>query len=233
MSGIVWAVASGLAVFVWLQRWPWWPLACGWDLGLVTRDSIAMVSGLAMGFGFAGYQLAQKYEKTRDHDEQEALMFVERLGQLLRVRGTLSAALDEMGFRTDWHGSDAGERILLGVADRRQVAALTTVSRMAHVLRRYGGTLDPVLEWASAAIHEGQTRRYGRQMDEAARRATILVLALAPVAVTAIFGAFIPSFYRTLMQTAVGGAAIGATGLVTGGVWLVMAYQIRKEARTR
>ncbi len=228
----VWATAAGVAVWTWLGNRSWWFVAGGWMLGILTRYPAAMIGGLLMGLGMSGYVAALDRERRRDRDEQEALLFVERLSQLVRVRGTLSAALDDMGYRASGDGGLA-EQALDAVARKLQVRALTFVSQVALLIRRHGGRLEPLLTWASDAIQQAQAQRLARKVEAEARRSTVLVLVSAPVALCGVFRLFVPAFYRTLGHTAIGNIALLTIGITSAGVLLVMAHHAQREADVR
>lgn len=183
--------------------------------------------------GYTALREAGRLEIQRNRDEQEALLFTERLRQLVRVRGTLATALDEMGFRTRHVSSDAAEEVLAEVSGRLRVGSLTMVSHISRTIRRYGGSLEPVLSWAAYRIQDEQARRHARLIDEEARRATIRILALAPLGLVIVFRFAIHPFFLSLVQTRIGSAALLLVGVTTGTVLAVLAYQVRKEATVR
>ncbi|NMP24890.1 hypothetical protein [Sulfobacillus harzensis] len=233
MSALVGAVAASVAVFCWLKGWSGLYPAVGWALGLAMRDDAAMMAGLVAGVGLAALREAERFESRRDGDEFQALMLLERLRQLWRVRGTLAGALDEMGYRSRRRSPDAAEQVLAEVADALAVRSLSLVAKVAGVVRRHGGDLDPLLAWGTGSIQEGQARRYARQVEEQARRASIKMLALAPVGVVGVFRLLVPSFYHALATTWAGDLALWATGATTAAATGVLSWQVRKEARVR
>lgn len=197
------------------------------------RDGVAMAAALIGSLGFTALGEAERFEKKRDADEFQSLLFLERLRQLWRVRGTLAGALDDMGYRPRRGSRDSAEEVLSEIANRFQVRSLTLVSKVTSIVRRHGGNLEPLLAWGAGSIQEGQARRYARQMEEQARRATVRILALAPVGVVAVFRFFIPTFYHTLKTTLMGSAALFVVGVSTGVVTWVLAFQVRREAAER
>ncbi|PSR21273.1 MAG: hypothetical protein C7B45_11670 [Sulfobacillus acidophilus] len=229
----VMAIAAGAAVYVWLQNLPWWTVAVGWGFGLTTENAAIMSADLLVGLGLAIYLKARDYEVKRDSDEQSALIFLLRLRQLLTVRGTLAGALEEMGYRVSRSGSDSGEEVIKDVADQYRVASLTFVSRVGTLIRRHGGSLQPLLDWAAESIQHMQSRRHARQLEEAAQRSTIIVLSLAPWGVIAIFRIMVPAFYRALTSSIIGYGALGLVGVTTFSVFVTLAYHMRKEAYLR
>jgi hypothetical protein len=233
MTQMVIAVAWGSAVYVWLQELPWWTLAAGWGFGLTTADPAIMSANLVVGMGLGVYLKARAYEVKRDSDEQSALIFLLRLRQLLAVRGTLAGALDEMGYRPSRNSSDSGEEVIKDVAERYRVASLTFVSRVGDLVRRHGGSWQPLLDWAAETIQHAQSRRHARQLEEAAQRSTMIVLSLAPWGIVAMFHVMVPSFYRVLTHSPIGHGTVLLVGAVTCGVFAVLAYHMREEARMR
>lgn len=233
MSPLAWSTAVGVGLWLWLRNWPFAFAAVGWGVGLAMRDEVAMAAGLIASLGFTALGQAERYEKRRDADEFQSLVFLERLRQLWRVRGTLAGALDEMGYRSRRGTRDAAEEVLSDIANHFQVRSLVLVSKVASIVRRHGGNLEPLLAWGAGSIQEGQARRYVRQTEEQARRATVRILALAPVGVVAVFRFFIPSFYRALHNTWMGHTALLVVGVSTGVVTWILAIQVRKEARER
>ncbi len=233
MSALAWSTAVGVAVWLWLRRWPFAFAAVGWGVGIGMRDGVAVTASLIASLGFTALGQAERYEKQRDADEFQSLVFLERLRQLWRVRGTLAGALDEMGYRSRRGTRDAAEEVLSEIAHAFQVRSLTLVSTVTSIVRRHGGDLEPLLAWGAGSIQEGQARRYVRQMEEQARRATVRILALAPVGVVAVFRFFIPSFYQALHNTLMGQAALLVVGVSTGVVTWILAIKVRKEAMER
>lgn len=233
MEAAVWAAAAGLSVWLWLNDLPWWLVAAGWVLGLLAMDPAMMIAGMAEGLGATHFIRAQAYGRARDLDEQKALLFLVRLQQLLNVKGTLSTALDDMGYRAAWGGGDAAERVLEDVARRYRVRALDFVSRVALTIRRHGGALIPLVSWAADTIQQGQSQRQARKIEDAARHTTIVVLAAAPIGIIAVFRLVIPSFYQALSRTVIGNGAILLIGGITCGVLVLLARQTWKEADVR
>lgn len=234
MAGsVVWATFAGSAVWVWLTGGLWWPLAVFGGWGLLLQSPGVMVGGLLTAIGWNQLVTARRFAASRDRDEEAALLFLVRLDQLLRVRGTLAGALQEMGYRSPLRGADAGERVLAQVAAGYQISALSFVSRVVRVVHRYGGSLSPLLAWAVDAVHGDQARRHGRQLEEAAQRSTVVVLAFAPWGVLGIFRVAVPSFYRTLAGSPLGGGTLAGVGVATAVVLSILAHHERREAMQR
>lgn len=227
------AMTCGVFVYAALVLRHRWPLAAGALSGVATQNPYVLIAGLMVGTAFSQYLDVMDYADGRDRDQQAALLFVVRLGQILTVRGSLAAALDEMGYRSSRVGSDAAERVLSRVAQDLRVEPLTFLTRAVAVVRRHGGSLSPVLDWARDAIQEAQGVRYARQLEEAVQRSTMVVLALAPWGVALLFRVFIPGFYQSLMTTRLGSIAVLAIGMTTYGVFWVMIRHMREEAWVR
>ena len=233
MTGAAVALAAGSLIYAAFTGLAAWPMAIGTAAAILTRDPFVLVSGVAVGLAFGQYWRAAEYARSRDGDQQTALVFVVRLRQMLAVRGSLAGALDSMGYRSEWIGSDAGERVLNRVAKASRVEALTFLARVASAVRRHGGSLLPVVDWSAEAIQEAQGLRQTRQLEEAAQRTTIVTLALAPWGVAFLFRALIPAFFHTLTHTRIGNTAVLAVGLTTYGVFWLLVRHIRGEAESR
>lgn len=232
-AAAVGATAAGVGVLVWLKGWSWWPVVAGWWVGIIMRDPAAMLAGLGGGVGAVLYLEANGLERARDQDEQGALLFLVRLKQLLSVKGTLAGALDEMGYRSLSSNGDAAERVVIQIAEHYRVGALLFLSRVSTVVRRHGGSLAPLVDWAVDTIQDNQSRRSARQLEEAAQRTTILVLAFAPWGVVGVFRLMVPSFYRIVVQTTIGSATVILVGAITLSVFLVLATHMKKGAAVR
>ena len=233
MESLVAATLVGMALFVWLRKQVAWYLALAVVGGLLTKDDWILMAGLWIGLGLAWYREACQLELRRDKAEQAALLFVVRLRQLLGVKGSLAGALDDMGYRSGWAGGDASERVLTDIAGQIQVATLSFLARVALIIRRHGGSLQPVADWVSGAIQNAHGIRQARRLEEATQRSTILILALAPVGVVGVFRLLVPSFYRALCTSQLGDGTILFIGICTFGVLAVLAHHIQKEARAR
>ena len=233
MTALAAASAACAAVLAWLMDLTWWYPSLGWAAGLIMRNPAAMAWGIWTGTALAFYQRAAQHEARRDRDEQEALLFIIRLRQLLTVKGTLAGALDALGYRSGWQSADASEHVLVQAAGHWRIHALSFAARAAAAVRKHGGELGPLLDWAADAIQKNQSRREARRLEEGAQRATMLVLALAPWGVVAVLRLLVPSFYRALNQTTVGTAALLAVGCTTTIVFVILSLHIEKEARIR
>lgn len=232
MTALMWATAVGVALWTWAHDAPWWPLAAGWSIGLVFSSPALGCSGLLGAVGFSLYRRAVGFERQRNGDEQQALLFLVRLRQLLSVRGTLAAALDEMGYRAS-RGGDAAEHLLNDIGRQYDVRALRFVGSVAVVVRRHGGSLIPVIDWASDAVRERQQRRQIQHLEDVARRSTLEVLAWAPLGVIGLFRLMVPSLFHTLNTTEIGQITEVAVGAITLGVMAVQAWSIQLEAKFR
>ena len=232
-ASVVWSAAAGTAVWIWLSGGMWWPLAVSWGWGLMLQNPGVMVGGFCTAIGWGQLAAARRLASSRDRDEEAALLFLVRLDQLLRVRGTLAGALQEMGYRAPLGGADGGEKVLARVADGYQVSALSFVSRVVRMVHRYGGSLSPLLAWAVNAVQGAQSRRHARQLEEAAQRSTVVVLAFAPWAIVGIFRIVVPTFYHALSSTLLGGGTLAGVGVVTAVVLVVLAHHERREAMLR
>lgn len=232
-GSVVWATFAGSAVWVWMTEGLWWPLAAFGGWGLLLQSPGVMVGGLLTAVGWNQLVTARRCAVGRDRDEEAALLFLVRLDQLLRVRGTLAGALQEMGYRSPLRGADAGERVLAQVADGYQISALSFVSRVVRVVHRHGGSLAPLLAWAVDAVHGAQTRRHARQLEEAAQRSTVVVLAFAPWAIMGIFRVAVPGFYHALASSPMGGGTLAGIGIATAVVLSILAHHERREAMLR
>ncbi len=231
MGVLVEATAVGMGVYVWLRGEAAWILATGFVVGMVMQDDWMMLSGLWIGLGLAFYRDACQAETRRGEAEQAALVFMVRLRQMLGVKGSLAAALDELGYRSQWGGGDAGEQVLQAVANQFRVASLSFLAQVALMVRRHGGSLLPVAEWASDAIQNRHALRQARRLEEATQRSTILILAFAPAGVLAVFRLLVPSFYQALLTSRLGDGTILGVGITIFAVFAVLAYYIRREAQ--
>lgn len=233
MGPLVEASLVGIGVFMWLRGQTAWFLVAGFGVSFITGDDWMMLAGLGLGWGLAWYEQARQWESRRDEAEQAALVFIVRLRQLLDVTGSLAGALDEMGYRSGWAGADAGERVLDDIAQHFQVAPLIFFARVAYMIRRHGGSLSPVADWASDTIQSATALRQARRLEEATQRSTMVILALAPLGMLGVFRALVPSFFQALRSSQVGDGAIALVGVSTFTVFAVLAHHVRKEVQTR
>lgn len=233
MTEVACAIVAGVGFYIWIREVPAWPAAIGMIFGLVQHSPTMITVGVGVGLGFALYLQAAAFENQRDHDEQTAMLFLVRLRQLLGVTGTLGGALDEMGYRSLSVGSDAAEQLVSRLSQDLRVGVLSFLGRVALLVRRHGGSLVPVVDWAADGIQKSQSLRHARQLEEAVQRSTIVVLAVAPGGVLFIFRFIVPSFYRIILTTGIGHFAILMIGAVTFGVLMILSQHIRKEAEVR
>lgn len=233
MTALSCALITGIGIWTWLRRLAYWPTSLGLVFGVVQANPTLVMVGAAIGLSFAYYFNAEHFEAQRDRDEEASVLFLVRMRQLLGVTGTLGRALDEMGYKTRSPAADAGEERLEELSRELDVGVLTFFAWVALLVRRHGGSLLPVTEWASQTIQHASALRHARQLEEAAQRSTIIVLALAPFAVLVMFRALVPSFYHILLGSPIGNAALLMVGAVTVAVLTVLTIHIRKEAHVR
>ncbi len=233
MTALACAIITGIGVWTGFRGLAYWPTSLGLAFGVVQANPTLVMIGAAIGLSFAHYLDAQHFEAKRDRDEEASVLFLVRMRQLLGVTGTLGGALDEMGYRTRRPTADAGEELLGELSRELNVGVVLFFARVALLVRRHGGSLLPVIGWAADAIQRAQALRHARQLEEAAQRSTIVVLALAPFAVLMLFRGMLPSFYRILLGSTIGNAALLMIGVVTVGVLTVLTAHIRREAQVR
>ncbi|MDA8195109.1 MAG: hypothetical protein M0Z53_14120 [Thermaerobacter sp.] len=229
---ILLSVASGLLVHAWMtDSADWWPGAA-WALSIPARNPWLMLSALLAGWGLGLVQKAAIFERQRDRDEQQAELTLRQLARLLPQRGSLALALEDLGYSSVVRARDA-EGMLANLADQWRIEAFTVVGQVAHRAKQHGGALEPVIKQAISKIARDRRRRFQRHLDEAAKRATIQILAFAPYGILVMFAGVIPSFYHSLMSTALGHAVVLGVGLVTVLAMGALAVQIRKRAESR
>lgn len=233
MTALSWALIVASGVYARLRGLPLWMAAAGVLFGALQDSPALVAAGLMVAWGFGWYSQSVRQTASRDGDAQAALLFLVRLRQLLSVTGTLSGALQEMGYRLSAVGGDASEQVLQNVANRLEVDVLSFVSRVAGLVRRHGGALGVVVEWAVQRLERQQALRFARRLEEAAQRTTIVVLALAPWGVLVLFRFVVASFYRSLLSTPLGHTVLLSIAGLTATVLAILASHIRGEARVR
>jgi hypothetical protein len=230
VSALVWAVAAGVSLITWATEGEWWPLAAGWWFGLWSGDQTLMVASLLDGAVIAYYLKMRRYAASRTRDQMLALLFLVRLEQLLAITGNLAAALDDMGYgATEPYGMLA-EHVLERIAENYRVKPLLFVSRVAFLVRRYGGKLHPLIAWAKDTIQTDQIDRQQQHLEQIARESTMITLALAPIAILVLFRLMIPTFFRVLSDTRLGAITVAVVSTSTAAVFSILSRYHRQEA---
>lgn len=234
MDKILLALMCGVMVFYWLTESSDWVLPVGLGVATLTMSGWVILSfGLMLG-GLEMYLAATRFENKRDRQEQEAEVFLQRLAQLLQTHGTLSLALQDLGYRDHATGREPNpEHILSGLFHRWNVAVVGMVASASLAVAKHGGGLGPVVEQAAKKISRDRERRFQRQLDEAAKRTTMVVLALAPYGVMGALREMVPSMYAVLTTRIIGEVAVLLVGLVSGGVLAILALYVRKDGVSR
>lgn len=234
MDNVLLAVMGGLVVYNWLTESSAWVLPIGLGLAAFSASTAVIISVGLILVGMEMYLNATRFEKKRDRQEQEAEVFLQRLAQLLQSHGTLSLALQDLGYRDHATGREPNpEHLLRDLFHRWNIAVVGMVASASLVIAKHGGGLQPVVEQAAKKISRDRERRFQRQLDEAAKRTTMLVLAMAPYAVMVALWALVPSMYAVLTTQLSGQLATVAVGLVGGLVLMVLAIHVKKEGTAR
>lgn len=231
--GIEWdgAVWMGLTVYQGLRGswYPWW-WSVGFALGLVLNNAaLAWAMGLT-GLGLGQYAIALRAERDGARRAQQAELFLRRLQQMLIVKGSLSAALQDVSDRgqVPFRDSEA-DRMLWGVYRHWKVPVLGMVSHLASLIQHHGGSMEAVLTEAIRQSSRDRRRRHQRQMAEASKRMTILLLAVAPLGAVMMFWALLPPFYHALSHGPWGWITLGWTGLSGWGVLAVLTRHVGRS----
>ncbi len=228
------AVMAGLLVFNWLSDSLAWVLPVGLGVAALTASIPIMISAGLILVGLEMYLNAARFEKRRDRQEQEAEVFLQRLAQLLKTHGTLSLALQDLGYRDRATGREPNpEHLLKDLFHRWNIAVVGMVASASLVVAKHGGGLQPVVEQAAKKISRDRERRFQRQLGEAAKRTTMLVLALAPYGVIGAIWALVPSMYAVLTSQLPGQVATVGVGFVGGAILAILALYIKKEGKSR
>ncbi len=234
MDKVVVAVMGGLLVFYWTTESSDWVLPIGLGVGALAGSAVLILSLGAMLIGLEMYLAATRFETRRDRQEQEAEVFLQRLAQLLQTHGTLSLALQDLGYRERTTGREPNpEHILKDLFHRWNVGVVGMVASASQAVVRHGGALEPVVEQAAKKISRDRERRFQRQLDEAAKRTTMVVLAVAPYGVLGVLREMVPSMYAALVTRGVGQLTVLGVGLVSGGVLTILALYVRKDGASR
>lgn len=234
MDEIFVALMCGLIVFYWVTRSSNWVLPVGLGVAALTRSGWIILSCGAMLVGLEMYLAASRFERQRDRQEQEAEVFLQRLAQLLQTHETLSLALQDLGYRDRGTGREPNpEYILSELFHRWNVAVVGMVASASRAVSKHGGGLVLVVEQAAKKISRDRERRFQRQLDEAAKRTTMVVLALAPYGVIGALREMLPSIYGELTTRMTGQVVVLLVGVVSGSVLAVLALYVRKEGMVR
>lgn len=234
MDKVVLALMGGILVFNWLTESSNWVLPVGLGVAALSASTPIMISVGLILVGLEMYLSAARFEKQRDRQEQEAEVFLQRLAQLLQTHGTLSLALQDLGYRDHSTGREPNpEQLLRDLFHRWNVSVVGMVASASVAVAKHGGGLQPVVEQAAKKISRDRERRFQRQLDEAAKRTTMLVLALAPYAVIGVLRGLVPSMFAVLTTQVAGQMATVAVGAVGGLVLVVLAMYVKKEGMSR
>lgn len=230
---LVMSVAVGMLVHAWLtDNRDWW-IGGLWFLAMPTKSVWIMESVLCSSWGWMWYRGALRYERERDQDEQRAELLLRQMARLVPSRGSLTVAMEEIGYEPlQSFGADA-ESILGEMAERLNVTPLTTVARVARMIKHHGGSLEEVIAQASRKIGRDRRRRFQRLVVEAGKRSTIVVLSLAPYGVLGMFAGIMAPFYQEIVSSPIGHGALGIVGGVNMAVFGVLSYQIYRRSEMR
>lgn len=234
MDKIILAIIGALAAYNWVTYSRMWVLPLGLGILALTHSNWLLCAGGLALTGLEVYFSSVRYENHRNQQEQEAEVFLQRLAELLPLRGTLNLALQDLAADNLLAQSTADPVLWLDrVFARWQVNAVGMVASAAHVASRHGGSLQAVVEQASRKIVRDRQRRFQRQLEEASQRTTILVLAFAPYLVMGLLWLMIKPMYEVLIGTGLGHGIVAAEGVTSGAILAVLGLQIKRDGRVR
>ena len=234
MDKAILAIIGALIAYNWVSKSKMWALPLGLGVFTLIRSNWLWLSGGLVLAGLEVYLASVRYEKHRNQQEQEAEVFLQRLAELLPLRGTLNLALQDLtadNLPTQLAAEPAFwlDRLFA----HWQVNGVGMVASAAHLASRHGGSLQAVVEQASRKIVRDRQRRFQRQLEEASQRTTILVLAFAPYLVMGLLWLIIKPMYEVLISTSFGHGIVVVEGLTSGAILSVLGLHIKKDGRVR
>jgi Flp pilus assembly protein TadB len=221
MGWMLAALTIGAGFIGYRYQIPLYWATAGWVFGWLFHPAPIALNALIEGLGLDAYVWFRQRERVYETQEQQAALLLERLAQLLPVRGSLTAALDALGFR----GHDSVS-VLKNLAYTYQTDAVYALYRVVQATHDQGGNLLAVLDLAYRTLEEQRHRRYARQLELAPQQSTVVVLSLAPFVVWTVFRIVMTPFYTALIQSAIGRAAVLAQAGLQTGVWAFLLFHM-------
>ncbi|MCL4495067.1 MAG: hypothetical protein M1294_09685 [Firmicutes bacterium] len=220
----------GLSVMTFLSSYrpvflPWASMASV----LIPQHTVALAF-LFMIWGLDTFVMSRERRHYAEMNEQETELFLQRLGRMLKARGSLAFALDDVvrsDVRIRLHSDP--QRVLDELAEKWPTDAMKVVADSARLANRFGGALDNIIEHVIKHIALSRRWRFQRRLDEMALESTVLILAVAPYAILLLFAFALPEFYKVLTATALGHLVLGFISLSSFVVLQIFAAHIRSE----
>ncbi len=218
--------AAGLATWQMLTRGR---LGVGFLVGCL----VGSVSGnpwlfgwwAGVGVAFSRLQEAFTLEHEQDLLDFRSEMFLRRLRHHLAGHGALAAALAVTPLPAGIERSDP-QRTVDALADHWRSPVLHQLAELTAIANRHGGSLTAVIENLAQVLDRDRLRRQEHRSEEALQRTSIVLLALAPMAMYGGVAIFHPSFAQVISQTAPGHLIIVWITLSTGLAAEIVRWQI-------
>lgn len=196
---------------------------------LIANHSVALAF-LIMVWGLDSFWKSRRRRRQSELDGQETELFLQRLGRMLKARGSLAFALDDVARSDSTIRLHADPQVVLDeLAMKWHTDAMRVVAQSARLANRYGGALDNIID--HVLKHMALTRRwqFQRRLDEMAIESTVLILIVTPYAILLLFAFVLPEFYKVLTTTGLGHLVLAFIALVSFFVLQIFAAHIRNE----
>ncbi len=203
-------------------------------LGIASVFSLFMVnhvvalSVLIMLWGLDTFWSSRLARRRSELNEQETELFLQRLSRMLKARGSLAYALDDLAradSRIRLHSDP--QQVLEELAHKWPTDAMRVVSISAKLANRHGGSLDDIIEHVMKHMTLSRRWRFQRRLEEMTLESTVLILALSPYIVAILFAMVLPEFYGALARTVSGQMVLTWIGVVTFVVLQLLGRHIR------
>lgn len=223
-----WAIMAGFMVLGFLIPLPVEYATLAWLITGWSHQWLLMLLAIAEGLALGLYHQTRRWSRRRDQDAEEADALLQQLNQLMSWGHSLAQSLDSLGYRIGGQTTSA-ESVLQELARHYRVSGLEVVADTAASIQKDGGSLLPVIQWARQQITRDRQERFARQLEESSKQSTILILSLAPFGVLLLFRLILPPFYRAVVATSLGHAALILILTLQSLVWAFLILYLRKD----
>ena len=197
---------------------------------LIPSPSIT-IAFLITIWGLDTFWTSRLRRQQSELDDQETELFVQRLRRMLKARGSLAFALEEVVRSDSRIRLHADPQLVLDeLATKWHTDAMNVVAQSARLTTRYGGALDDIIDHVVKHMALSRRWRFQRRLDEMALESTVLILAIAPYVVLFLFAFTLPGFYQVLTTTGLGHLVLAFIALVSFVVLQIFSAHIRGES---
>ncbi|WP_020373874.1 type II secretion system F family protein [Sulfobacillus thermosulfidooxidans] len=222
----------GLSVTGFLSSYRPVLLSLGSLVSLILPSHIVAMSTLLMVWGLDTFWTSRLQRQRQELNEQETELFLRRLSRMLKARGSLAYALDDLGradSRIQLYAEP--ERVLDELSLQWSTDAIRVVASSAKWADRYGGSLENIIEHVIKHMALSRRWRFQRRLEEMTLESTVFILTLAPYVVLLLLKMAIPTFYGVFIGTGLGHVMLILSGIISFLVLQIFSWHIRNEVR--